>query len=74
MLSAYFHEDEEDEYDEDVDLWVFPGMVVADVVELLSYALAAPRSVVKQSDQRLVLRQLMDQGNEMNLNYNTKVF
>lgn len=40
-------------------------MVVADVVELLGHALTAPRSVVKQSDQRLVLRQLMGQGKEM---------
>lgn len=56
--STYLHDDEEDERDEDVDLWVFPGMVVADVVKLLRHALAAPRAVVKQRDERLVLRQL----------------
>lgn len=55
---AYLHDDEEDERDEDVDLRVFPGMVVADVVELLRHALAAPRAVVEQRDQGLVLRQL----------------
>jgi len=33
-------------------------MVVADVVKLLRHALAAPRAVVKQRDERLVLRQL----------------
>lgn len=58
---AYLHDDEEDECDEDVDLRVFPGVVVADVVELLRHALAAPRAVVKQRDQRLVLRQLTGQ-------------
>lgn len=56
--NSYLHDDEEDERDEDVDLWVFPGMMVADVVKLLSYTLATPSSVVKQSNQRLVLRQL----------------
>ncbi len=55
---AYLHDDEEDERDKDVDLRVFPGVVVADVVELLCHALAAPRAVVEQRDQRLVLRQL----------------
>ena len=55
---TYFHDDEEDEGDEDVDLWVFPGVMVANVVELLRDALTAPRPVVEQSRQRLVLRQL----------------
>lgn len=58
LFQAHLHDDEENERDEDVDLRVFPGVMVADVVELLSYALTAPRTVVKQSDQRLVLRQL----------------
>lgn len=48
--TAYLHDDEEDERDEDVDLWVFPGMVVADVVKLLCHTLTAPRAVVEQSD------------------------
>lgn len=54
----YLHDDEEDECEEDVDLGVFPGVVMAVVVELLGDALAAPGAVVKQGDQRLVLRQL----------------
>lgn len=57
-LNAYLHDDEEEECDEDVDLRVSPGVVVADVVKLLGDSLAAPRAVVKQSDQGLVLRQL----------------
>lgn len=48
--SGYLHDDEEDERDEDVDLGVFPGMVVADVVELLCHTLTAPRTVVEQGD------------------------
>lgn len=59
MCKAYLHDNEEDECDEDVDLGVLPGVVVADVVELFRHALTAPRAVVEQSDQRLVLRQLM---------------
>lgn len=55
---AYLHDDEEDECDEDVDLGMFPGVVVADVVELLGHALTAPRAVVEQRHQRLMLRQL----------------
>lgn len=58
MSKAYLHDDEKDERDEDVDLGVFPGVVVADVVKLLCHALTAPRAVVEQRDQRLVLRQL----------------
>lgn len=58
VAKAYLHNDEEDECDEDVDLGVFPGMVVADVVKLLGHALAAPRTVVEQRDQRLMLCQL----------------
>lgn len=57
-LKAYLHDDEEEEGDEDVDLRVSPGVVVADEVELLGDSLAAPRAVVKQGDQGLVLRQL----------------
>lgn len=57
-LKAYLHDDEEEERDEDVDLRVFPGVVVADVFKLLGDSLAAPRAVVKQGDQGLVLRQL----------------
>lgn len=57
-MSVHLHDDEEDERDEDVDLGVFPGMMVADVVKLLSYTLATPGAVVEQSNQRLVLRQL----------------
>lgn len=60
-LKNYLHDDEKDERDEDVDLRVLPGvMVVADVVKLLRHALAAPRAVVEQRHQRLVLRQLTD--------------
>lgn len=39
VSKAYLHDDEEDECDEDVDLGVFPGVVVADVVELLRHPL-----------------------------------
>ena len=60
--TAYLHDDEEDERDEDVDLRVFPGVVVADVVELFGHALTAPRAVVEQRHQRLVLRQLTTSG------------
>lgn len=56
MSKAYLHNDEEDECDEDVDLRMFPAVVV--VIKLLGHALPAPRAVVKQSDQRLVLREL----------------
>lgn len=59
---ANLHDDEEDESDEDVNVRVFPGLVVADVVELVGHALAAPRAVVEQRDQRLVLRQLTERG------------
>lgn len=45
---AYLHNSEEDERDEDVDLGVFPGMVVADVVKLLRHTLTAPCPIVKQ--------------------------
>lgn len=58
MSKAYLHDDEKDECDEDVDLGVLPGVVVADVVKLLCHALTAPCAVVEQRDQRLVLRQL----------------
>lgn len=58
MSKAYLHDDEEDECDEDVDLWVFPGVVVAGVVKLLRHTVATPRAVVEQCDQRLVLCQL----------------
>lgn len=58
---AYLHDDEEDECDEDVDLGVFPSMVVTDVVKLLGHALTAPRTVVEQCNQRLVLSQLKKQ-------------
>lgn len=57
-LNAYLHDDEKEECDEDVDLRVSPGVMVADVVKLLGDSLAAPRTVVKQSDQGLMLRQL----------------
>lgn len=63
-MKAYLHDDEEDECDEDVDLGVFPGVVVADVVKLLCHALTAPRAVVEQRDQRLMLRQLTGQHKE----------
>lgn len=61
-LRNYLHDDEKDERDEDVDLRVLPGVmvVVADVVKLLRHTLAAPRAVVEQRHQRLVLRQLTD--------------
>lgn len=60
-LRNYLHDDEKDERDEDVDLRVLPGVVVvADVVKLLGHALAAPRAVVEQRHQRLVLCQLTD--------------
>lgn len=62
--STYLHEDEEDERDEDVDLGVFPGVVVADVVKLLGHALTAPCTVVKQRYQRLVLCQLRGRHKE----------
>lgn len=58
ITKAYLHDDEEEEGDEDVDLRVSPGLVVADEVKLLGDSLAAPRAVVKQSHQGLVLRQL----------------
>lgn len=58
VSKAYLHDDEEDECDEDVDLGVFPGVVVADVVELLRHPLTTPRAVVEKCDQRLMLRQL----------------
>lgn len=45
---AYLHNSEEDKRDEDVDLGVFPGMVVADVVKLLRHTLTAPCPIVKQ--------------------------
>lgn len=57
-MPTHLHDGEEDERDEDVDLRVPPGVVVADVVELLGHALAAPGAVVEQRHQRLVLRQL----------------
>lgn len=53
---VYLHDDEKDERDEDVDLRMLPGLVVADVVKLLCNSLTAPRAIVKQRDQRLVLR------------------
>lgn len=61
FYKAHLHDDKENECDEDVDLRVLPGMVVADVVELLCDALTTPRTVVEQSDQRLMLRQLAGQ-------------
>lgn len=66
---AYLHDDEEDERDEDVDLGVFPGVVVADVVELFRHALAAPRAIVEQRDQRLVLRQLTGNKHPLHLHF-----
>lgn len=68
MPKAYLHEDEEDERDEDVDLGVFPGVVVADVVELLGHTLTAPCAVVEQRDQRLMLRQLTDTQGKLYMN------
>lgn len=44
---SYLHDDEEDQGDEDVDLRVFPGLRVSDVVKLLSDALFGPRPVVQ---------------------------
>lgn len=44
---SYLHDNEEDQGDEDVDLWVFPGLRVSDVVKLLSDALFGPRPVVQ---------------------------
>lgn len=58
MSKTYLHDDEEDKRDEDIDLGVFPGVVMADVVKLLCHALTAPRTVVEQRHQRLVLCQL----------------
>lgn len=63
-LTSYLHDDEEEERDEDIDLRVPPGVVVADVVKLLGDSLAAPGAVVKQSDQGLVLRQLATPARE----------
>lgn len=47
LYIPYLHHDEEDQCDEDVDLWVFPGLRVSDVVKLLSDALLGPRPVVQ---------------------------
>ena len=47
----YLHHNEEDESDEDIDLGVFPGVGVADVVKLLGNTLARPRAVVQQCHQ-----------------------
>lgn len=58
VSKTYLHDDEEDKRDEDIDLGVFPGVVMADVVKLLCHALTAPRTVVEQRHQRLVLCQL----------------
>lgn len=44
---TYLHDDEEDQGDEDVDLRVFPGLGVSDVVKLLGNALFGPRPVVQ---------------------------
>lgn len=47
---------------------------MADVVKLLSHSLAAPRAVVKQSDQGLVLRQLTRAQTEKVKHRATNVF
>lgn len=57
-VKAYLHDDEEEECDEDVDLRVSPGVLLAGGLKLLGRSLPAPRAVVKQGDQGLVLRQL----------------
>lgn len=55
---TYFHHNEDDERDEDVDLRVLPGCSVTVVLKLLSDALLCPRVVVQQRHQRLLLGQL----------------
>ena len=57
-MTAYLHDDEDDEGDEDVGLRVLPCGRVADVLKLLSDALLGPRPVIQQSDQGLLLGQL----------------
>lgn len=44
---SYLHDDEDDQGDEDVELRVFPGLRVTDVVELLGDALFGPGPVVQ---------------------------
>lgn len=57
MLS-HLHDDEEDQGDKDIKLWVLPSLQVAQVVKVLSDALLSPRPVVQQGHQRLFLGQL----------------
>lgn len=47
IAPPYLHDNEEDQGDEDVDLRVFPGLGMSNVVELLSDALFGPRPVVQ---------------------------
>lgn len=44
---SYLHDDEDDQGDEDVELRVFPGLRVTDVVKLLGDALFGPGPVVQ---------------------------
>lgn len=62
---SYLHHDEDDQRDEDVGLWVFPGGGVTVVLELLSDALLRPGAVVQQRHQRLLLGQLQTGKQEM---------
>lgn len=43
----YLHDDKEDQSDEHIDLRMFPGLSVPDVVELLSNALFGPSPIVQ---------------------------
>lgn len=65
IFVPYLHDDEEHQGDEDVDLRVFPGLRVADVVELLCDALFGPRPVVQQRHQRLLLSELNTTGSDI---------
>lgn len=62
---SYLHDDEDDQRDEDVELRVFPGLGVADVVKLLGDALFSPGPVVQQSHQRLLLGELQGTGSDI---------
>lgn len=61
---AYLHHDEDHERDEDIELRVFPGLGVADVVKLLGDALLGPGPVVQESHQRLLLGELQGKNSK----------
>lgn len=66
MLS-YLHDDEDDQRDEDVELRVFPGLGVTNVVKLLGDALFGPGSIIQKSHQRLLLGELQEAGSNVTL-------